>query len=137
MLHRSIVLSILVALSISSCRHTTEPTTEAGWIDRSSGTASDLIVTQVLNSNAIYVSGGNPLSRTGEGVVLKSIDNGTHWQSAGTLGVSSESGKNVYGIAWLSEQNGFAAGDGQNIWHTMNGGASWNPQSIYTSLNFR
>jgi photosystem II stability/assembly factor-like uncharacterized protein len=135
--YRSTVLSILVAISISSCRQVSQPSEDAGWQYRNSGTTADLIITQVFNSNTVYIGGGNPLSRAGDGVVLKSKDNGSNWQSAGTIPVSSESGQNVYGVAWLTEQHGFAVGDGHSIWSTTNGGTNWTPQTLYTSQNFR
>ncbi len=93
------------------------------WVEVTSGTSSELQGIGWAGPNVVWVSAS-------DGSVIKSIDGGTTWLSAGTTG----GGEGYYSIAALDQNTAIVAfgpnsGDGK-IYKTTNGGTNWT--QVYT-----
>ncbi|HEY3874360.1 MAG TPA: hypothetical protein VGM92_02705 [Candidatus Kapabacteria bacterium] len=104
------------------------------WIYRSSGTTDPLITSQFVNSSVGFVGGGFLFGSAGTGIILGTSDAGTTWQiDNSTIATTGTGGNDVYGLAFLDPQNGFAVGDGENVYHTVDGGITWSPTASNSS----
>ncbi len=98
------------------------------WIYRSSGTTNGLVISQFVNSSVGFIGGGSQFGTSGSGLILGTSDAGTDWQTLNsTIPTTGTGGNDVYGLAFTDPQNGFAVGDGSNVFHTVDGGINWSP----------
>ena len=79
------------------------------------------------NGNTGYISGGG--GGLGSGFILKTTNGGSSWVSSNTGSIYS-----MFGIFFINENTGFAAGSFGHVMKTTNSGASWTTQVI-TSAN--
>jgi len=134
-------ITIISALTMSSCRDkfTTQYDTlvktdtlnmcscDTGWMMRSSGTNSTLIISHFVSPTLGFAGGTN-------GTLLKTTDTGTTWQTLPPVAVAGNSGTGIYGLWFFDAMNGVAVGDGQNIFQTYNGGNSWSATPFSSSF---
>ncbi|HWF44342.1 MAG TPA: YCF48-related protein [Candidatus Kapabacteria bacterium] len=132
-------LSILSGCSQSSTQtvtvyvHDTIPDwDDSTWTMRPSGTTSNLVRVQFVDSSLGYAAGA-------AGTVLRTSDAGQTWTAltpAPTTG--NGSGNNTcYGIWFFNKLNGIAVGDGNGVYHTSDGGITWYGTTINAQYYLR
>jgi len=84
------------------------------WVNANSGyTAMRFMDIFIVDANTIYMSGN-------EGIVIRSIDGGVHWETLNT-GTKEQ----LWGIHFLTKAIGVAVGSNGIIIRTINGGTDW------------
>jgi|GEM_PF-2794179 len=92
---------------------------------------SSVNTTKDLNSMSII---GTKIWAAGSnGTVLKSTDNGESWELKNT-GISAEN--NLNSIYFVSENVGWAVGNSNSIYKTINGGTTWTAQTYTNGENW-
>lgn len=85
----------------------------AGWVVNVTGINTTLNNSSFISEIIGWVVGDN-------GVILKTLDNGTNW-----ITQNSGSTNNLYGIHFINSNEGIAVGEEGKIIRTINGGTNW------------
>ena len=109
-------------------------TTDSGntWTEQASGTTADLHDVVFLNRNIGLAVGDTGVGIDIQGVILRTTDSGLSWTPP-DIGFISP----LHSLDFVDDHIGWAVGPGGTIWHTGDGGLTWDqqfPPTVFASL---
>ncbi len=100
------------------------------WVYRASGTTDDLVIVQFPDQNNGYIGGSH-------GIILGTANGGINWNTHNYLGTEGNGGTVIYGLSFLDLLTGWAVGDGNYVYHTIDGGFHWDSTLVNTTYFLR